>query len=63
MIDYTPGKPDFNILRLGHIEYLVSDLARARDFYVDVVGLFETESDADHVTCAPSRTASITAWC
>ena len=35
MIDYTPGKPDFNILRLGHIEYLVSDLARARDFYVD----------------------------
>ncbi len=49
MIDYTPGKPDFNILRLGHIEYLVSDLARARDFYVDVVGLFETESDADHV--------------
>ena len=62
MIDYTPGKPDFNILRLGHIEYLVSDLARARDFYVDVVGLFETESDADHV-CAPSRTASITAWC
>ena len=49
MIDYTPGKPDFNILRLGHIEYLVSDLARARDFYVDVVGLFETESDTDHV--------------
>ena len=49
MIDYTPGKPDFNILRLGHIEYLVSDLARARDFYVDVVGLFETDSDADHV--------------
>ncbi|MGE8685723.1 MAG: 3,4-dihydroxyphenylacetate 2,3-dioxygenase [Achromobacter sp.] len=49
MIDYAPGKPDFNILRLGHIEYLVSDLARARDFYVDVVGLFETESDADHV--------------
>ncbi len=48
-MEYNVGKPDFNILRLGHIEYLVTDLARARDFYVDVIGLFETERDDDHV--------------
>lgn len=39
----------FNILRLGYIEFQVSDLQRARDFYVDVIGLFESGRDADHV--------------
>jgi len=46
---YQPGKPDFNILRLGHIEYLVTDLEHSRDFYVNLVGLFETDRDPDHV--------------
>src|SRR5699024_10603596 len=43
------GTDEFNILRLGHIEYLVSDLDRSRDFYVNLVGLFETERDDKHV--------------
>ncbi len=37
------------ILRLGHVEYRVTDLARARDFYVDLLGFVETERDADRV--------------
>lgn len=48
-MEYKVGTPDFNILRLGHIEFLVTDLSRARDFYVDVIGLFETERDDKHV--------------
>lgn len=40
---------NFNILRLGHIEYFVDDLSRSRDFYVDAVGLFETGRDERHV--------------
>ena len=43
------GSIDFNITRMGYIEFLVTDLERARDFYVDVIGLYETERDAEHV--------------
>lgn len=43
------SRPDFDILRLGYLEYLVTDLERSRDFYVDVIGLFETARDADCV--------------
>lgn len=39
----------FNILRLGYIEFQVTDLQRARDFYVDVIGLFESARDDDCV--------------
>ncbi len=38
-----------NIVRLGHIEFRVTDLERARDFYVDLLGLHETERDADRI--------------
>lgn len=31
--------PDFNTVRLSHVEYRVTDLARARAFYVDTLGL------------------------
>lgn len=31
--------PPFNILRLSHVEYTVTDLARSRAFYVDTLGL------------------------
>jgi len=34
-----------NILRLGHIEYRVTHLARARAFYVDLLGFVETGRD------------------
>ncbi len=37
------------ILRLGHVEYRVTDLDRARDFYVDLLGFVETERDADRL--------------
>jgi len=38
-----------NIVRLGHVEYRVTDLGRARDFYVDLLGLIETARDRDRV--------------
>lgn len=39
--------PAFNILRLSHVEYVVTNLARSREFYVDTLGLqvsFEDEN-------------------
>ncbi|MBN9429338.1 MAG: 3,4-dihydroxyphenylacetate 2,3-dioxygenase [Burkholderiales bacterium] len=47
MID--SNQPGFNILRLGYIEYQVTNLERSRDFYVDVIGLYETGRDANAV--------------
>lgn len=38
-----------NIVRLGHVEYRVTDLARARDFYVDLLGLIETARERDRI--------------
>ncbi len=40
---------DFNITRCAHAEYRVTDLERARAFYVDALGMVETASDADHL--------------
>ena len=40
---------DITILRLGHVEYRVTDLERARDFYVDLLGFVETERDDQRV--------------
>ncbi len=37
--------PPFNILRLSHVEYRVTDLARSRAFYVDTLGLQVTFED------------------
>ena len=39
----------FNILRAAHIEFRVTDLDRARAFYVDTLGFIETARDADHL--------------
>jgi catechol 2,3-dioxygenase len=38
-----------NILRLGHIEFRVTDLERAREFYVDLLGFVETSRDRDRL--------------
>ncbi|MEO1363674.1 MAG: VOC family protein, partial [Pseudomonadota bacterium] len=38
--------PPFNIVRLSHVEYRVTDLAAARAFYVDTLGLQVTHEDA-----------------
>ena len=39
--------PPFNVVRLSHIELGVTDLDAARAFYVDTLGLIETERTAD----------------
>ena len=41
--------PPFNIVRLSHVEYVVSDLAAARAFYVDTLGLYVTEEGEDRL--------------
>ncbi len=37
--------PPFNIVRLSHVEYRVTDLARSRAFYVDLLGLQVTHEE------------------
>ena len=39
--------PDFNIVRLSHVDYRVTDLAKSRAFYVDTLGLQVTEESDD----------------
>ncbi len=48
-IDLAPGHPEFNILRAGHAEFRVTDLGRARAFYVDLLGFIETEQHEDRL--------------
>ena len=38
-----------NVVREGHIEFLVTDLGRARAFYVDLLGFVETAADDRHI--------------
>ncbi len=38
---------DVDVLRAGHLEYLVTDLERAREFYVDLLGFVESGRDRD----------------
>jgi len=39
----------FNILRCSHVDYGVTDLDASRHFYVDTLGLIETERTADTI--------------
>ncbi|MFT9848104.1 3,4-dihydroxyphenylacetate 2,3-dioxygenase [Aneurinibacillus sp. REN35] len=39
----------FDIIRLAHVEFNVTDLEKARDFYVRALGFIETESDEAHI--------------
>ena len=41
--------PDFNVVRLSHVELVVRDLAASRHFYVDTLGLQVTSEDDDHI--------------
>ncbi len=41
--------PAFDVVRAGHIEYLVTNLRRARQFYVDTLGFVVTEADSSHI--------------
>ena len=42
-------EPGFDIVKAGHIEFLVTDLSEAKKFYVDTLGFVVTESDKSHV--------------
>jgi catechol 2,3-dioxygenase len=41
--------PPFNIVRLSHVELAVTDLAKSRAFYVDVLGLQVTDETKDTI--------------
>ena len=41
--------PPFNIVRLSHIELVVTDLARSRAFYVDTLGLQVTYENDEEI--------------
>ncbi|PTW58872.1 catechol 2,3-dioxygenase [Breoghania corrubedonensis] len=41
--------PPFNIVRLSHVEFIVSDLAASRAFYADTLGLQVTHEDNDEI--------------
>ena len=41
--------PAFNTVRLSHVEFGVTDLARSRAFYVDTLGLQVTDEDASTI--------------
>jgi catechol 2,3-dioxygenase len=41
--------PDFNVVRLSHVELVVTDLKKSRAFYVDTLGLQVTAEDATRI--------------
>ena len=43
--------PPFNIVRLSHVEYRVKDLAAARKFYVDMIGMQISFEDENSIYC------------
>ena len=43
LLAYSRERMPFDIVRAAHIELVVTDLARAREFYVDTLGLEPTE--------------------
>lgn len=46
----TPGNmPPFNITRAAHAEFRVTDLGRARAFYVDALGFIEVDSSPERL--------------
>lgn len=44
-----PVEPPFNITRVGHVEFRVTDLERARHFYVDLLGFVESHRERDRL--------------
>ncbi len=54
MLDY-PDRFDAVIRRLGYVRFLVRDLCRSWDFYVNIIGLHETERTADSRVFAECR--------
>ena len=42
-------EPPFNILRLSHVELVVTELSASRAFYVDTLGLQVTEENDERI--------------
>jgi catechol 2,3-dioxygenase len=42
--------PDFNVVRLSHVELVVKDLAKSKAFYADILGLQLTSENAAQLT-------------
>lgn len=55
--------PEFNIVRLSHVELALTDLARSRAFWVDTLGLQVTDETAARSGCGRWRSAVTTASC
>jgi catechol 2,3-dioxygenase len=53
---------DIDIVRAGHIEILVTDLDRARRFYVDTLGFIMTESDKTHCYLRGLEDRTLRGW-
>jgi catechol 2,3-dioxygenase len=47
LLPYSRERMPFDIVRAAHVELVVTDLARAREFYVDALGLEPTEEAPD----------------
>jgi 3,4-dihydroxyphenylacetate 2,3-dioxygenase len=47
MLDTSWVQPPFQIVRAAHAEYIVTDLQRARAFYVDLLGFVLSDETAD----------------
>ena len=47
MLDTQWIQPPFTIVRAAHAEYVVTDLAKARAFYVDLLGFVLSEETSD----------------
>ena len=45
----APPLSGAEVLRAAHLEYLVTDLERAREFYVDLLGFVESGRDAERI--------------
>ena len=45
----TPSVPAPDILRCAYMELIVTDLARSREFYVDLLGLVVTKEDDEAI--------------
>ena len=45
----TPTVPAPDIVRCAYMEIVVTDLAKSREFYVDVLGLHVTEEDENTI--------------
>jgi 3,4-dihydroxyphenylacetate 2,3-dioxygenase len=53
----NPPQPAFSILKAAHAELRVTDIERARVFYCDLLGMFETARDAErlYLRCLEER--------